>query len=202
VCGIAGIIGAGQDPVQIERMVAIQHHRGPDATGVWRSGDGSISLGHNRLSIIDLSAAGIQPMWDAQRRRLIVFNGEIYNYRDLRQELRDYQFRSNTDTEVIPAAYARCVDNFISVLAFAIDAGGGHTTGPSFGLADFRDVGRDSGANIPGGRKSGTGCLYTMSREASSPRSFTGARVCRTTPDQAKAGTCAAGTGLTEVLSE
>ena len=65
MCGIAGIIGAGQDPVQIECMVAIQHHRGPDATGVWRSADGLISLGHNHLSIIDLSAAGIQPMWDA-----------------------------------------------------------------------------------------------------------------------------------------
>ena len=83
---------------------------------------------------------------------------------------------------MILAAYARwgpgCIDRFIGVLAFAIDAGGDHATGPSFGLADFRDVDRDSGANMPGGAETGAGCPYTMDREASSPRSFAGAGEC------------------------
>ena len=83
-----------------------------------------MGLGHNRLSIIDLSTAGHQPMSNYDSTLWIVFNGEIYNYLELRAELSDYPYRSLTDTEVILAAYERwekrCVDHFIGMFAFAI----------------------------------------------------------------------------------
>jgi len=81
--------------------------RGPDGEGEWFSEDGRIGLGHRRLTIIDLSPAGAQPMWNADRSLAIIFNGEIYNYRELRSQLSatGYQFRSHCDTEVLLALY-------------------------------------------------------------------------------------------------
>src|SRR5712664_2140699 len=109
MCGIVGIacrtavtdrrwLSAGRDAMR---------HRGPDDQGEWWSADGRIGLGHRRLAIIDLSPAGHQPMQDASGELCIVFNGEIYNFADLRRGLmtKGYAFRSLSDTEVILAAY-------------------------------------------------------------------------------------------------
>ncbi len=105
-------------------MVGYQAHRGPDGSGVYCTPDGRAGLGHNRLSIIDLSAAGNQPLRSADGRYWIVFNGEIYNYRELRAALADYPYTSHTDTEVILAAYGRwgaaCLDHFIGMFALLI----------------------------------------------------------------------------------
>lgn len=124
MCGIAGIIGGSCSRAQIQAMLAVQSHRGPDASGIYMDDDGGAGLGHNRLSIIDLSTDADQPMQSADGRLWIVFNGEIYNYKELRKELRDYPFRTQSDTEVILAAYRRwdkrCVDRFIGMFSFAI----------------------------------------------------------------------------------
>ena len=124
MCGVSGIIGDGWDRTQLDAMVAIQHHRGPDDSGVYIGENGTIGLGHNRLSIIDLTSAGHQPMPDGDGAAWLVFNGEIYNYKELRAELCEYPYRSQTDTEVILAAYERwgdrCVEHFIGMFAFAI----------------------------------------------------------------------------------
>jgi asparagine synthase (glutamine-hydrolysing) len=124
MCGISGIVGTGWKRAQLEAMVRSQRHRGPDAEGLYEDPEGLAILGHNRLSIIDLSPAGRQPMASADSRYWIVLNGEIYNYRELRTELTGYPFRSLTDTEVILAAYARwgeaCLDRFLGMFAFAI----------------------------------------------------------------------------------
>jgi asparagine synthase (glutamine-hydrolysing) len=108
----------------VEAMVTCQRHRGPDAEGIYIDEGGGAVLGHNRLSIIDLSADGNQPMRSANGRYTIVFNGEIYNYLELHAELRGYPFRSRTDTEVLLAAYERwgeaCLDRCIGMFAFLI----------------------------------------------------------------------------------
>lgn len=105
-------------------MVRAQHHRGPDDCGVYVNDQRTCGLGHNRLTIIDLSDAGHQPMVDASGTRRLVFNGEIYNYLELRAQLTGYPFQGNSDSEVILAAYERwgesCVDRFIGMFAFAI----------------------------------------------------------------------------------
>jgi len=105
-------------------MVGVQHHRGPDDTCTWISPDGLAGLGQNRLSIIDLSSAGRQPMADSSGRYWITFNGEVYNYLELRQELADYPYKSHTDTEVVLAAFVRwgasCLDKFIGMFAFLV----------------------------------------------------------------------------------
>ena len=121
MCGINGFNFS--DPTLVRKMNSATAHRGPDESDVW-VGDG-VSLGHNRLAIIDLSPRGHQPMWDAVRELVIVFNGEIYNYQELRAELElEYQFQSQSDTEVILNAYkkygADCVKKFNGIFAFAI----------------------------------------------------------------------------------
>ncbi|MBI2376268.1 MAG: asparagine synthase (glutamine-hydrolyzing) [Deltaproteobacteria bacterium] len=122
MCGIAGLFGAGWDDTRLGAMIAAQRHRGPDDVGALTQG--IARLGHDRLSIIDLSAAGRNPMISSDGRYAIVLNGEIYNYRELRQELRDYPFRSSTDTEVALAAYAawgeRCLERFVGMFSFLI----------------------------------------------------------------------------------
>ena len=124
MCGIAGIVGANWERATLESMVSIQHHRGPDARGIYVSPKQQVGLGHNRLSIVDLSAAGHQPMANHDGTVWIVFNGEIYNYLELRSQLQEYPYHSRTDTEVILAAYERwgeaCVERFIGMFAFAL----------------------------------------------------------------------------------
>ncbi len=102
MCGINGI--TANDTVRVTRMNEATKHRGPDGTRIWE-GDG-VTLGHNRLAIIDLSDTALQPMRSTDGRYVIVFNGEIYNYRELKQELQStYQFKTQSDTEVLIAAY-------------------------------------------------------------------------------------------------
>jgi len=124
MCGISGFAGMGWNEDQMRAMVGVQHHRGPDDTAIWLSPDGLAGLGQNRLSIIDLSSAGRQPMPDATGRYRITFNGEVYNYLELRAELADYPYRSQTDTEVVLAAYSRwgaaCLDKLIGMFAFIV----------------------------------------------------------------------------------
>ena len=101
-------------------------HRGPDGCGEWWSTDGCVGFGHRRLAVIDLSAAGAQPMTDPSGRLHIVFNGEIYNFADLRQQLaaKGHAFRSHTDTEVVLAAYhewgSDCLARLNGMFAFAL----------------------------------------------------------------------------------
>ena len=113
MCGIAGIFAyrSTARAVDREELVRIRDHmtsRGPDGSGEWYSSDGRVGLGHRRLSIIDLSARGAQPMQTADGRLVITFNGEIYNYRALRSKLeaKGYLFRSSSDTEVVLQLYA------------------------------------------------------------------------------------------------
>lgn len=124
MCGLSGIFGNNQVGSHLDAMIACQRHRGPDASGSYTNTTGCIGLGHNRLSIIDLSNAGAQPMSDSDGRVWIVFNGEIYNYLELRAELRDYHYQSQTDTEVILAAYkkwgTKCLNHFVGMFAFLI----------------------------------------------------------------------------------
>ncbi|NQX15478.1 N-acetylglutaminylglutamine amidotransferase [Rathayibacter sp. VKM Ac-2857] len=127
MCGIAGEIrfdGARADVAAVDRMTGCLVHRGPDGDGLWAAG--RVALGHRRLAIIDLSAAGAQPMVDAALGLTIVFNGCIYNHRQLRAELeaKGHRFFSHSDTEVIGKAYAQwgedCVDHLLGMFAFAI----------------------------------------------------------------------------------
>lgn len=120
MCGIAGQFYFQNDkPAQretIERMIGTIEHRGPDDSGVHI--DGGLGLGFRRLSIIDLSNAGHQPMGDSGGRAWIVFNGEIYNFRDLRKELEGlgYRFRGHSDTEVILNGYLEWGDGILNRL--------------------------------------------------------------------------------------
>ena len=126
MCGIAGIFQLDEQPVrreQLERMVSTLDHRGPDAYGIELLGP--VGLGHTRLSIIDL-AGGAQPMSSEDGQLTVTFNGEIFNYIELRQELiaLGRTFASNSDTEVLLQAYAQwgedCVNHFNGQWAFAI----------------------------------------------------------------------------------
>lgn len=108
MCGIAGFSGDFRESL-IDSMNRSIAHRGPDDAGVYFNAEKGIGLGHRRLSIIDLSSLGHQPMWDFSLTAVIVFNGEIYNYRELRGDLIDagFQFRSNSDTEVLLNLYLK-----------------------------------------------------------------------------------------------
>jgi asparagine synthase (glutamine-hydrolysing) len=124
MCGISALAGSGWTPEQLTAMILAQHHRGPDDTGSYLDPSVPVGLGHNRLSIIDLSGAGRQPMSTPDHRLWIAFNGEIYNYLELRAELSDYPFRTRTDTEVILAAYSRwgesCLARLHGMFAFVL----------------------------------------------------------------------------------
>lgn len=110
------------DESLILKMNLLTSHRGPDRTGIYLDND--ISLGHNRLSIIDLSERASQPMSSFDSKHVIVFNGEIYNFRQLKKELKNYLFKTESDTEVILASYKKwgynCVKKFNGIFAFAI----------------------------------------------------------------------------------
>ncbi|MDG2301765.1 MAG: asparagine synthase (glutamine-hydrolyzing) [Acidimicrobiales bacterium] len=109
MCGISGIVTrqARRQELELEilTMNYLQSHRGPDAEGIWIDPASNVALGHRRLSIIDLEESGLQPMTDGQR--WLVFNGEIYNYRELRSELGEENFRSQSDSEVILVGFDR-----------------------------------------------------------------------------------------------
>src|ERR1043166_3339462 len=110
MCGICGTTARPDGVVAIETLEAMAltlGHRGPDDQGVWRSAGGRVGFGHRRLAIIDLSPAGHQPMHDETGRLTVAFNGEIYNFLELRKELEalGHRFRTATDTEVILASY-------------------------------------------------------------------------------------------------
>ena len=101
MCGVAGLINSNGDrvsPVILKKMTDAIAHRGPDGEGHWI--EGNVGLGHRRLAIIDLSPAGHQPMISADHRYILSYNGEIYNYRELRTELdaAGHWFRSKTDS--------------------------------------------------------------------------------------------------------
>ncbi|MCC9071694.1 asparagine synthase (glutamine-hydrolyzing) [Flavobacterium sp. F-65] len=123
MCGIAGIIGEFKE-TQLDAMLAIQKHRGPDATAKYFDSNFS-ALGHNRLAIIDLSADSNQPFKDNSGRYVVVFNGEIYNYIEIRAALKkQYDFKTSSDTEVLLAAFIvygkECLQMFNGMFAFAI----------------------------------------------------------------------------------
>lgn len=128
MCGIAGIISSNSFYIDLPRLKTMANslaHRGPDGEGFWINARQEVGLAHRRLAIIDLSPLGAQPMHFAERYS-IVYNGEIYNYIELRKELKKagYHFFSNSDTEVILAAYdcykEKCVQYFDGMFAFAI----------------------------------------------------------------------------------
>src|SRR5262245_26763853 len=124
MCGIAGIAGNGPKQPHLAAMVDAQRHRGPDGQGFYEDRADRVALGHNRLSIIDLSAAGRQPMASCDGRVVVSFNGEIYNYRELRVELASYPYQTRTDTEVLLAAYDRwgigCLHRLVGMFAFLL----------------------------------------------------------------------------------
>src|SRR5437016_9714541 len=124
MCGIAGVVGCSTTAVSLEAILECQRYRGPDDRGIYRHPSGLAALGHNRLSILDLTPAGHQPMVSDDGRLCITFNGEIYNYLELRAELSAYPFRTRTDTEVVLAAYAAwgasCLDRFVGMFAFLL----------------------------------------------------------------------------------
>ncbi len=131
MCGIAAIFAHSPDapPVDRDELIAIRDRmlqRGPDGEGIWISDDRRIGLAHRRLSIIDLSEAGAQPMWNAERTLCITYNGEIYNYELLRSSLveKGFRFRSHCDSEVLLQLYAEkgaeMVHELRGMFAFAI----------------------------------------------------------------------------------
>lgn len=132
MCGIAGFIDISHDIPDsrgaLKRMTDALSHRGPDDEGQWIDREINIGLGHRRLSIIDLSPEGHQPMWSVSRRFCIVFNGEIYNYKDLRKTLdleHCHEWRGHSDTEVILAAVEAwgiesAVAQFVGMFAIAL----------------------------------------------------------------------------------
>ncbi len=145
MCGIVGYLRS--PPLPVESFIKSRDrmtHRGPDDTGVWQSADGTVLLGHRRLSILDLSSAGHQPMVSECGRFVIVFNGEVYNYLELKGELEalGHRFKGSGDTEVILAAYRQwgeaCLNRFNGMFAIAIWDGGTPDTPPSLFLARDR----------------------------------------------------------------
>src|SRR5688572_26158660 len=131
MCGICGILAPDRDsvsPARLTRMADSIRHRGPDDSGVWSAAEPGVAVGlaHRRLSIIDLSQAGHQPMTNEDGSIWLTYNGEIYNHADVRPELEaaGHRYRSHTDSETIIHAYEewgdRCVERFRGMFAFAL----------------------------------------------------------------------------------
>ena len=127
MCGISGIFNINGAPVDEQKLVKMNElirHRGPDGQGVFV--DNNLGIGSNRLAIIDLRKIADQPMFDASGRYVIVYNGEIFNYVELREELaaKGYKFNNTSDTEVILNAYIeygeKCLDKLNGMWSFAI----------------------------------------------------------------------------------
>ena len=174
MCGIVGVASA-RGNLNHETLIAQRDtlcHRGPDDAGVWFSPEDRVGLGHRRLSIVDLSEAGHQPMPYDNGSLQISFNGEIYNFRELRRELesRGVVFRSQTDTEVILASYrlwgTDCLQRFVGMFALAIYDRG----------ADAIFLARDRAGEKPlyyrhrGGRFSFASELKALLAEPATPR--------------------------------
>lgn len=145
MCGIAGIVNT--ERFDIEQVVVLRDrlvHRGPDSSGIWKSQDERVALAHRRLSILDLSPSGHQPMFSMSGRYAMVFNGEVYNYLELRAELEKlgHVFQSSGDSEVILAAYAEwgeaCLPRFNGMFAIAIHDRGNEYHPPSLFFARDR----------------------------------------------------------------
>ena len=128
MCGITGFIDFKRNTSmqELQKMTDVLHHRGPDGSGykLIEKGDYTLGFGHRRLSIIDLTESGAQPM--NFQEFWISFNGEVYNFDEIKSELEllGHKFKSTSDTEVVLQAYARwgsaCVDKFIGMFAFVI----------------------------------------------------------------------------------
>ena len=128
MCGIAGIMRLDGGAVEalgrrIEVMNDLIAHRGPDDSGVWTNTSQHVGLGHRRLTIIDLTSAGHQPM-EAANGTMLTFNGEIYNYIELKGQFPSFEFRTNSDSETILAAYeakgTQCTTSLRGMFAFSI----------------------------------------------------------------------------------
>ena len=121
MCSIFGFLGF-EDKALLKRMGSVSQHRGPDQSGIYI--DKNICLGHNRLSIIDLSQKGKQPMFNEDESIIIVYNGEVYNFQDINKRLNEHSFKSRTDTETIIHAYEKfgidCLRYFNGMFGFAI----------------------------------------------------------------------------------
>jgi len=128
MCGIVGIVSPIRVDNTVEKMLSVQDYRGPDDRGVFveQLNDGYVHFGHNRLSIQDLSSHGSQPFVSVCGNYIIVFNGEVYNFKSIRKELEilGYKFFSESDTEVILYSYKEwgieCLEKFIGMFAFSI----------------------------------------------------------------------------------
>jgi asparagine synthase (glutamine-hydrolysing) len=125
MCGIAGIVDFKNIPAErslIKKMADSMAHRGPDSDGFFV--DENVAFAHRRLSIIDLSSAANQPFTDDSGRYVMVFNGEMYNYKEVKSLIADYRFHTTSDTEVLMAAYIKwgpgCIKYFRGMFAFAI----------------------------------------------------------------------------------
>ncbi len=127
MCGIVGVIAndqSGIDEEAVARASGLLSRRGPDDCGFWR--ESNVAFAHQRLSILDVSPAGRQPMLSGDGRYVIVYNGEIYNFRDIREKINGNpeRWKSSSDTEVVLAAYAKwgvgCLEHFSGMFAFAI----------------------------------------------------------------------------------
>ncbi|SCY90386.1 asparagine synthase (glutamine-hydrolyzing) [Desulfoluna spongiiphila] len=145
MCGIAGVVSRGSNCLRglLVGSRDSMYHRGPDDSGEWWSADGRVGLGHRRLSVLDLSSGGRQPMSSADDRYHIVYNGEIYNFRELRITLMKlgYCFKSNSDTEVVLYSYQEwgddCLQKFNGMFALAIyDSGDDNTASSIFFARD------------------------------------------------------------------
>ena len=125
MCSILGFVNCGNKEL-LNQCNLIMGHRGPDGRGVKWFDESNSGLAHNRLSIIDLSEAASQPMNSEDKRYWIVYNGEVYNYKDIRKELalKGYKFKSDSDTEVILNSYIewgeKCLQKFNGMFSFAI----------------------------------------------------------------------------------
>ena len=103
MCGIAGFHSDRLVKEHLVQMTRVQEHRGPDAEGIFYDQDTGIGLGHRRLSVLDLSEAANQPFTSSCGRYKIVYNGELYNYKDIRHQIKDIQWKTKGDTEVLLA---------------------------------------------------------------------------------------------------